>query len=79
MAARFNDDLAKLIERLDHLGSIRPGLLGGEGTAIDADILGRARALLEQMLNLDVPRPRIFPTPGGGVQMEWTSKPIEIS
>jgi hypothetical protein len=34
---------------------------------------------LAELLNFDVPGPRVFPTPEGGVQAEWTVAGHEIS
>jgi hypothetical protein len=34
---------------------------------------------LADLLNDDLPRPRVYPTPDGGVQAEWTVGEHEVS
>lgn len=74
-----NIELIELDKRLNYLGKIEPGWLEGKGTSIDSEILARVKSVLEQALHLHVPRPRLFPTPEGGVQMEWTNASNEVS
>jgi hypothetical protein len=73
------DELARLDRRFDELAAVRAGWLDGEGVALDAVVLDRARRSLAELLNFDVPQPRVFPTPEGGVQAEWTVAGHEIS
>lgn len=73
------DDLARLDHRFDELAALHAGWLDGEGVAPDAVVLDRARHILAELLNFDVPRPRVFPTPEGGVQAEWDVAGREIS
>lgn len=53
--------------------------LDGDGRATDPEVILRARALLESMLDGGVPQPRVFPVPDGGLQAEWTIGDREIS
>lgn len=73
------DDLKALGRRLDELGALDTGWLDGEGVAPGDVVLARARRVLTELLDLDVPRPRVYPTPEGGVQAEWTIDDHEIS
>jgi hypothetical protein len=73
------DELARLDRRFEELAAVRAGWLDGDGVAPDAVVLDRARRSLAELLNFDVPRPRVFPTPEGGVQAEWTVAGHEIS
>jgi len=73
------DELVSLDRRCDELAALPAGWLDGEGVRLDAVVLDRARRILAELLNFDVPRPRVFPTPEGGVQAEWTVAGHEIS
>lgn len=73
------DELVTMDHRFDELAALPPGWLDGEGAPLDRVVLDRARRLLAELLNFDVPRPRVFPTPDGGVQAEWTIAGHEIS
>jgi hypothetical protein len=76
-----DEEAVSIIEaRLAEIASLDEGWLDGlEGTAPTEAILTRVRQMLIELLNRDVPRPRLFPTPDGGVQAEWTSGHFEIS
>jgi hypothetical protein len=73
------EDLATLYDRFDELGALHEGWLDGDGVPPNTVVLGRARRVLADLLNHDVPRPRVYPTPEGGVQAEWTVGEHEIS
>ncbi|WP_203708898.1 hypothetical protein, partial [Cellulomonas marina] len=47
------------------------GWLDGEGAPIERESLQAARALLAALTEFHVSLPRIYPTPAGGVQLEW--------
>jgi len=72
-------DVATLDKRLDELSRLAEGWIDGEGVQPDAVVLQRARTVLRGLLNFDVPLPRVFATPEGGVQAEWTVESHEIS
>lgn len=73
------DDLASLDSRLDEIASLKAGWLDGDGVRPDIGALDRARRVLSDLLTFEVPRPRLFATPEGGVQAEWTVGENEIS
>ena len=57
--------------RLAELEALPAGWLDGEGAPIDRASLRTARALLAALSEFHVVLPRIYPTPAGGVQLEW--------
>jgi hypothetical protein len=73
------EDLASLDKRLEELASLNTGWLDGDGVRPDGDVLHRASCMLADLLTFEVPRPRVFATPEGGVQAEWTIADHEIS
>lgn len=73
------EDLASLDSRLDELASLNAGWLDGQGVRPDVGALERARRVLSDLLTFEIPRPRVFATPEGGVQAEWTVGENEIS
>lgn len=73
------EDRSVLERRLDELADLSDGWLDGEGIRPDAGALQRARQVLGELLGLDVPRPRLFATPEGGIQAEWTVDSRECS
>jgi hypothetical protein len=73
------DDLAALDNRLGELEELQEGWLDGDGLPPAPAALQSARATLAELLGLEAPRPRVYPTPEGGVQAEWTAGNHEIS
>jgi hypothetical protein len=65
--------------RLDEFSELPAGWLDGEGLAPTPAALATARALIRVLLNLNVPRPRVAPTPEGGIEAEWTLGDREVS
>lgn len=57
--------------RLAELEALEAGWLDGEGAPIERESLQAARGLLAALTEFHVSRPRIYPTPTGGVQLEW--------
>lgn len=73
------DELVTLDERLDQVAGLTNGWLDGEGVPLHAAVLREARRVLADLLQFEVPRPRIYPTAEGGVQAEWTLGSNEVS
>jgi len=67
-----SDEHMPLARRFHELGMLEDGWLDGEGRAPRGDVLERAQRVLGELASLGLPRPGIFATPEGGVQMEWT-------
>lgn len=57
--------------RLQELAELRPGWLDGSGQPPTRQSIQAAEALLFALIESRLPRPGIFPTPEGGIQMEW--------
>lgn len=76
---RVTADLATIQTRLGEIVSLPAGWLDGDGLPVDRRIARVAEAVSRYLLFRTVPRPRVYPTPEGGVQMEWTLGPREIS
>lgn len=72
-------DLEAVDSRLDELEGLRGGWLDGYGAAPTPHALRSARRIVAELLRLEVPKPRLYPTPDGGVQAEWTAGESEIN
>jgi hypothetical protein len=77
--ADVTDDFAVISSRLTELSCLEPGWLDGEGQRISAGALQAARNVLARMLQLGARRPRVYPTPAGGIQAEWTTATSAVS
>lgn len=68
-----SDDVLKAWNRLETFKNIEHGWLEGEGQAPSPKALSVARGVLARLMvgDVDLPRPRIYPTPEGDVQAEW--------
>lgn len=77
--ARVDVELSRLRARFAELMAMQAGWFDGDGVAVDRAVLGRAQLLLDQLVKRDVPRPRVFPTLEGGVQLEWSHGQYETS
>jgi hypothetical protein len=73
------EDFARLDARLDELMRIRRGWLNGEGEEVDPSIAQTLQSAVGQLLLAGAPLPRIYPTPAGGLQAEWSDAGREIS
>jgi hypothetical protein len=73
------DEHMPLSERFYELGLLEDGWLDGEGRAPIGGVLEYAQRVLDDLTGLGLPRPGIFATPEGGVQMEWTLAEDEVS
>ena len=66
-------------KRFCELETLEDGWLDGEGLAPNEGALEGSRSALDGLVPLGLPWPRIFATPEGGVQMEWTTSGREMS
>lgn len=66
-------DVQKLWARLDQLAAVPGGWFHGEGEAPSPDALVQAREILARLLvdHRNIERPKVYPTPDGGLQAEW--------
>jgi hypothetical protein len=77
--AHPSETVQDIDRRLGELEELRRGWLDGEGEALAPDATRRAREILSELASADVPRPRLYPTPEGGVQAEWSIGRYEVS
>lgn len=56
--------------RLDELMALQPGWLDGEGVPPGPGVAAQAARIAESIANWATP-PRIYPTPDGGIELEW--------
>lgn len=73
------EELEALNRRIAELAELQPGWLDGDGASLAPAALRNARITLAELLRLGVPRPRIYPTPEGGIQAEWAAGDYEIN
>jgi hypothetical protein len=76
---RGQDVEIRITQRLDELSRLPEGWLGGEGIPPNTSVIERARTVLRDLQKFAVPCPRVFATPGGGMQAEWTVENREVS
>ncbi len=69
----------KLDSRLSELARLKDGWFDGDGLAPTKALLAQTHQMLNQLRLLNVPAARLFATPDGGVQAEWTIGMREIS
>lgn len=75
------DDVLAIRDRIRTLGELAPGWLEGDGHVPSMDLLAFVQGVLSRLVVQDdlVPRPKIYPTPDGGLQAEWTDPvPVEL-
>ncbi|MFC9092141.1 hypothetical protein [Streptomyces sp. NPDC057072] len=66
-------------ERLVDLQKLESGWLEGAGESINRRVLRKVESLLLELLDAGAPRPYIYPTENGGVQLEWSSEGGEVT
>ena len=64
---------------LEELRELKNGWLDGEGLAPDHNALDWLAKSFDKHYPDDLPLPHVYPTPEGGVQVEWSLPPSEIS
>jgi hypothetical protein len=79
LVERVTSDLVSLHSRLEEIIDLAVGWFDGEGVEISRHIARSAETLMQYLLYRDVPRPRVYPTLEGGIQMEWTFVSQEVS
>lgn len=72
-------DALDVSARVEQLGLLRDGWHDGSGLAPARDGLRWLATAWEAHWPVDAPLPRLFPTPEGGVQAEWTIKQLSVS
>lgn len=66
-------EIQKIWDRLRSFEQIKNGWFDGGGLAPTHQALTRAKDVLARLLvdYANIPRPRVYPTPAGGIQAEW--------
>lgn len=65
--------------RLDELRALKDGWIEGSGTALSESGLDWCADAFAANYPEHVPPPRLFPTPHGGIQAEWSFDRFELS
>lgn len=73
------EDFERLDSRIAELLQIPSGWLDGEGERLDPVVAELCRSAIGRLLLGGAPLPRLFATPAGGVQAEWSDGNQEIS
>jgi hypothetical protein len=69
----------KMFDRLEELKNLKAGWLDGDGEELDKDGLDWLAASLEIVYPKTLLEPVIFPTPDGGVLLEWVANGEDVS
>jgi hypothetical protein len=72
-------DPLDVLSRLDALRTLQDGWLDGEGLAPSASGLDWFATAFKETYPDDLPSPYIYPVAEGGIQLEWSIRPREIS
>lgn len=72
-------DPLDVVARLDEIAALSDGWLDGEGMAPSRAGTEWLASWLSASEMAEFPMPRLYPTPEGGVQAEWTLGTVEIS
>lgn len=65
--------------QLDDIRALEDGWLDGEGRAPSQSGIDWIESRLHRYLPADLPRPYLYPTEAGGVQLEWSIETNEVS
>ncbi|QRN99162.1 hypothetical protein JRI60_09140 [Archangium violaceum] len=69
----------QLEDRFEVLGTVESGWLDGKGAAVSAERLPWTKDLfLELMVEDGIPKPRLYPTPTGDIEAEWSHGGWEV-
>ncbi|NTU49721.1 MAG: hypothetical protein HGA87_02295 [Desulfobulbaceae bacterium] len=72
-------DPLDISERLDELKNLNDGWLDGEGTAPNPEVLNWLSNSFTRYYSAELPLPYIYPTAEGGIQVEWSLPPNDVS
>jgi hypothetical protein len=68
-----------LLRRLDELAALRDGWLDGSGRSPAIGVIDALREIAGELSVPDTAPLRLYPTPEGGVRLEWRSGTVESS
>ncbi len=72
-------DALDIALRFEELKKLKDGWLDGSGRAPSHEGLDWLARVLKDRYPHSLPRPYAYPVPDGGIQLEWSIKPREIS
>jgi hypothetical protein len=70
---------ASQIPRIDEIRALKDGWFEGGGESINGKCLDSLERWCVHIMMLGLPMPRLYPTPEGGVQAEWTIGGNDVS
>jgi hypothetical protein len=70
--------MSALDDRLAEIAALPAGWLDGDGEAVTREAIEGARQAVRMLALAGMPKPRLFPTPDGGVSVEWETACLEI-
>lgn len=73
------DKPSDISRQLDDIRALEHGWLDGEGRAPSQSGIDWIESRLHRYLPADLPRPYLYPTEAGGVQLEWSIESNEVS
>jgi len=65
--------------QFEEIAQLKSGWLDGEGTAYEPEALRELAKRFDQHFSADLPLPRLYPMPEGGIQAEWTFGRWEVT
>lgn len=71
--------MSTVAERLDRIQELKPGWLDGQGFTPEVDDLKWLKEQFKLYYPEDMKPPYLYPTPEGGVLMEWSLGKEEVS
>ena len=74
----YEQSFAVLIERLDELTGLADSWFDDASTAPSAESVELAREIAAALQSDGLPAPIAFPTPHGGISLEWIVEPLQI-
>lgn len=70
----------QLDDRFGKLAFLEPGWLDGKGSALPAaELLWAKEIIFGLMVDGSLPKPRLYPTPAGDIEAEWSHEAWEVS
>ncbi len=78
-ASTLTGNINELARRLTEIASLKGGWLDGDGEAIDPNVVSFLRSVVIPLASHGPPRVRMYPTPDGGVQLEWSTAKGSLS
>ncbi|WP_043604220.1 hypothetical protein [Candidatus Protofrankia datiscae] len=71
--------IAETLQRLAEIERLEPGWTDGEGERVSHGAISVTRDLLRESGRYGIPVPHLYPTPDGGISVEWSIDRWELS